>query len=1174
MRILPVIVALTVCFTTGVSAQPKSDPNLKKPKEFEERKLGSEKMAGKKFTLPRHVFQNMFTHYNYYFNANNLLNEIIDAAKLQHKEDYTSLLPFYNYSLDATSKSGDIDTILEKCTAGILLHDLRNDWIDNMYLLMGRAYMLRKNFDSAAMTFQFINYTYSPKDKDGDDQLIGSNRVEGATAFTIATKEKRNIAQKVFTKPPSRNESFVWQIRNYIETEQYIDAASLITTLRNDPNFPARLKEELAEVEAYNYYKQQAYDSSAHYLTKAVSLADNRTEKARWYYLIGQMYQLSGDKKQAAEYFTRCVNTTTDIVMEVYARLSSLRLRKADDPNVVQENINELLKMARREKYEFYRDIIYYAAAIMETERGGYAMAETYLKKSIAYNTDNVDQRSKSFLLLSDMLYDTKAYGRSGFYYDSVNTSSLDSAIAGRVNFRKPPTKSIYDADRIIFAQDSLQKIAAMPETERNNYLRTLAKRLRKEKGLKDEVDSSSTGQSVNAFQIGKGPANLFDNSSKEFYFYNPQVRANGFNEFKQRWGARPNVDNWRRSTVLQSGNAIGVVNAAGTDKASAAGTATSGTSSVDINQIYTPTDITFDALSTNLPLEPARLSESNKSINEAMLAKGRALQNNIEDLPEAIKVYEALLARISENDMAQEVMFNLIYCYNKLGETAKADAMRKRMNAEFKDGDFTKRMNTPALGRENGNPAATNAYKNIYNQFIEGNFGQALADKKKADSIYGNTYWTPQLLYIESVYYIKQKEDTAAMNRLNLLAATYPTSPLAAKAKTMAEVLGRRKQIEDYLTKANIVRVSEDSNTVIPDYTPTPVVPNANTVATPKINTDSINAANLLAANQAKELAQKNAAAAKLAAEQKARDSTRAANITRQDSIKNATALQLAAAKNAKDSIQAAIAAANTARQDSIKKATALQMAAAKNAKDSARIALAAANTARQDSIKNAAAAKLAAANAARDSVREVTAARNQAKRDSIANALATAKLAKDSVRDATAARNAAKRDSIANALETARLNKLAKDSLAKAQKPVIIPPKPVEGFVVNVNEPQSVMILLTRVDAVYLNEAANAFNRYHQQKLNQPLTTQKIKLNADYTVVLVNSPEFVTADNAVAYINKVRPKATSDIVPWLEANKFSFYIISAANLELLKQNVKVTEYLKALHTAMPKVF
>jgi hypothetical protein len=55
---------------------------------------------------------------------------------------------------------------------------------------MGKAYLLRKNFDSAAMTFQFLNYSYAPKEKDGFDKPIGSNANEGTTAFTISTKEK------------------------------------------------------------------------------------------------------------------------------------------------------------------------------------------------------------------------------------------------------------------------------------------------------------------------------------------------------------------------------------------------------------------------------------------------------------------------------------------------------------------------------------------------------------------------------------------------------------------------------------------------------------------------------------------------------------------------------------------------------------------------------------------------------------------------------------------------------------------------------------------------------------------------------------------------------------------------------------------------------------------------
>ena len=158
----------------------------KKPEKFENRKLGSEKTADKKFTVPRNFYQNTVTHYNYYFNANNRVNTVIDRAKLSLKDDYANLLAFYPYSLEnTTTQKTELDSVIYTCTAGILLHDLRNDWIDNMYMLIGKAYFFRRDFDSALMTFQFINYNLFPRKRknDNDDKVIGTN--SSASGSTI-----------------------------------------------------------------------------------------------------------------------------------------------------------------------------------------------------------------------------------------------------------------------------------------------------------------------------------------------------------------------------------------------------------------------------------------------------------------------------------------------------------------------------------------------------------------------------------------------------------------------------------------------------------------------------------------------------------------------------------------------------------------------------------------------------------------------------------------------------------------------------------------------------------------------------------------------------------------------------------------------------------------------------
>ena len=109
----------------------------KKPEKYEEKKLASEKTGEKKFGAVRKFIQNNTSHYNFYFNANNRINTVIERAKISNKDDYAKLLSFYPYSLDNTaSQKSDLDSVIYKATAGILLHDLRSEWVDDFYLLI------------------------------------------------------------------------------------------------------------------------------------------------------------------------------------------------------------------------------------------------------------------------------------------------------------------------------------------------------------------------------------------------------------------------------------------------------------------------------------------------------------------------------------------------------------------------------------------------------------------------------------------------------------------------------------------------------------------------------------------------------------------------------------------------------------------------------------------------------------------------------------------------------------------------------------------------------------------------------------------------------------------------------------------------------------------------------
>ena len=41
------------------------------------------------------------------------------------------------------------------------------------------------------------------------------------------------------------------------------------------------------------------------------------------------------------------------------------------------------------------------------------------------------------------------------------------------------------------------------------------------------------------------------DASGTSWYFSNPALMQQGISEFKRKWGSRPQLDNWRRSSAL-----------------------------------------------------------------------------------------------------------------------------------------------------------------------------------------------------------------------------------------------------------------------------------------------------------------------------------------------------------------------------------------------------------------------------------------------------------------------------------------------------------------------------------------------------------------------------------------------------------------------------------------------
>ena len=994
-----------ICFFTlllDLRAQPgASVTNLPKPKKYERRILASEKSDQGKFNPVKRANQNLNTRYNFYFNSERKMNDIMANAKSQHRDDYSLLLPFYNYELDATaSQRQDLDSIIMRCNDAILLHDLRSDWVDDCYLMMGKAYFLRKEFDSAAIAFQYINFAFQPRTKDemGYNKVIGSNANETGNVYTISTKEKKNPVNSTIGHTPARNEAILWLLRTLIQQERYNEAAGLVVTLRQDANFPSRLKADLNELQALMYYDLENYDSATHYLEQALDNAATPQEKARWEFLLAQMHENTGEPEQADDWYDKAIVHTTDPILEAYARIYRIRLATGEDENKrINQAIAELMKLSKRDKYEEYQHIIYYGAGQMELIRKHYDEALGYFLQSGKAAALMPDFRSKVYLEIGNLAFETGRYKIAASAYDSLNNSDPQILDRPYIVTRKELLAVMMKQYETIRVEDSLQRIAAMPEAERNTYIKNMVRKLRKEQGLKEEEALAASQAPAGTSSVLKNeiPADLFATNAQgnsgsgknDWYFYNNSMKAQGFRQFKQTFGNRPNIDNWRRIKALAA-VAVGAVPEQEDPT----------TLPVGVNNKTMPAELTAEGLMANVPMTPQAIKLSNDSIMYAYAELGKILQEKIGDCPGLIKNNEEFLNRFQQSPYVEEALFQLIFCLRKTGNTDREKFYKDYMTRNFSQSMYLRMLNDPKqVDKENKllNTLATAKYDEVYNKFIEGDFENALREKKKADSTFGESYWTPQLLYIESVYYIKQKQDSTAIMTLQKLASLYPSSPMAAKASTMIDVLKRRSEIESYLTQLEVTRADEEKVTVVDEPAKVPQT--------------------------------------------------------------------------------APVAVAPPKPKETVTK--------------------------------------------------EVT-----------------------------------------KAPEVKSTNKPVQ---AKADTTKLLAPKmetTAKGYIFNPSDQHVAVLLLNKVDVVYVNEARNALNRYNREKYaGNNLQVANEVLDTDRKMIVVSS--FSGLPDAREWVDKARAGAASEIFPWLPKDKYSFFLISQLNFELLKTRKDIAEYLDLLN-------
>jgi TolA-binding protein len=562
-------------------------------------------------------------------------------------------------------------------------------------------------------------------------------------------------------------------IRTYLEQNKQSEATGLMALLRTDKVFPARLIPALDLLTAYSHYKGERYELAANFLAKTIPFADNKKDKSRKAYLTGQLYEKSGFQNLAKKFYEISIDVAQDPYLEIYANVALNRLNLTTGADS-----KALLLMAKKDKYEAYKDVIYFAAASIELSKKNYALTQNYLLESIKYAGDNELQKQKSFILLGDINYDQKKYGAAYKFYDSINIQNLALIQKEKIETRKPALQLINANLTIIELEDSLQKIAALPEIERTVFLRKLYKQIRKEKddAAQDKIVDANAVSNFDLFSSG---------ANTDFYFLNKALRSKGSATFKTTWGNRQNLDNWRRQAALDA--SIGAANM------SAVAATTDAVNKDSSNSI------TYEALAESIPTGAKQIEASNEKWAKALLDNAQIFQLNLSDYPSAIEAYRFYISKFLSGASLDMAYHNLALCYSVMGDAQKADSIQKLFQVKFPSSKLLSKKEVSSASTLSG---ADMSYNTIYEYFSKGEYEKALALKEEAILKYGKDIWAPQFLFMEATLLMKNKEDSTAFQKLNKIVANYPGSSIAKKAAAVLEILKQRETIEKEINK------------------------------------------------------------------------------------------------------------------------------------------------------------------------------------------------------------------------------------------------------------------------------------------------------------------------------------------------------------------------------------
>lgn len=756
-------------------AQLALELKIKKKREA----YNNEQMLKKRWGFPRSVFQNTFTRYNYYFNADQKMDEALDNMQRFRRENYDSMLALFpfNPDRDSTVLAPDMDSIIQKASLGIQIHDPRTKWGDDLYLLLGQAYYYKGDYKNAGDAFKYI---VSLRDK--------KKKKKSKTNKSSVVQEEKSGLAKLLTHESVHNEGILWLSRVMAQQHLEGDAESILDLVETDPNFPGSLSGRVALEKSFIRLNQKDYRGAIQPLK---DVADDKQlpdwVRIRAAYINGQLQQRYENYTASAQSFKQVLDLHPKIEMDFYAKknmATSLMLAGGEQ----EEAVVLLKKILKDGKYAQYYEQVYYLLGRLSINGGRPDEAIVYLEKGLDAPKATSGQKAVTYATLGDIYYDLKKYQSAKDAYDSASlyiNDAPDSYDMTTTLRRSVALGKLTGPLDTIRHNDSLLLLASLDEKEQRSIVRKYIKMLEDRRA--DSIFRAENAGLTAAMKNAGGNTNSKNNYAN-WYFSNPPLMQKGYNEFKQKWGNRPLADDWRRSSAGGFAN---------NDKKDEDDENTG----VDANGI--PTE---ESLMAAIPADEASKEKTLADIRKGYVSAATAYIQDLEDYPPALNLLDTLDYRFPKHEYDAEVLYLRYLVAVRQNQFDEAKKLSSRLQSEYPDSKWAKLARPTEDGQ--GLDAAEGVvahYDKTYSMLLNREYQPAATMAREGKENYNIPVYTERFNLVETIALAMLGDFTTADSLLSSFMTTHtdPNDSLRRWADAVQRYIQENKMKEQALKAA-----------------------------------------------------------------------------------------------------------------------------------------------------------------------------------------------------------------------------------------------------------------------------------------------------------------------------------------------------------------------------------